>query len=128
MDERPLLDKISEEPDVIFDDSDISHHQRVVYFPERAILPRPHQRYSLPLPPDPVNHSRGASPRPQSRSSTLESPHSTPANGPIIMEHGGCILPSQGEISDHAAQEEGYDEVETFRQISRNPTVQEEVG
>lgn len=85
MDERPLLDKVSEEPDVMFDDNDIPHHQRVDCSPESPVLPRPHQRHSRPLPPDPVNHSREASPRPQSRNLTLKGPRSRLINGSMIM-------------------------------------------
>lgn len=125
VDEGPFLDKISEEPDVMAEDNDIPHHQRVVYFPERPFLDRPQQGSSFPSPPDLVHLPREASPRPQSRDSNLESPRSRPANGPIILEHGGYTLASQAETAYHPARGEGYDEDEITRQISRNPTIQE---
>ena len=112
VDERPFLDNISEEPDVIIEGGDVPHHQRFVYFPERPVLPRPEQAPSFPFPTDLDHHSREASPRPQSRNPNLDSPRSRPGNGPSITEHGGHSLASQGEIPDHAAQEERYDEVE----------------
>lgn len=130
-DDGPFLDKISEEPDIMIEeDDDIPHHQRVIVpFPERPVLPHPQQRPSFSFPPDLTHHhSRDASPRPQSRESSLDSPRTGRANGRIILEHGGFILSPQGEVTGHAAEDEGNDEVEdSTRQISRNPTVQEEI-
>lgn len=127
VDEGPFLDKISEEPDAMNEDDDIPHHQRVFYFPERPVLPRPQQTPSTPFPPDLAHHSREASPRPESRNSNPNSPRTRPANEPVMFEHGSYASASQEEIPNHAAQEEGCDEVENIRQISRNSTVQEEV-
>lgn len=126
VDEGPFLDRISEEPDVIIEGDDVPHHQRVVYFPERPVLLHPQQRPSFPFPTDLDHHSRESSPRPQARNPSIDSPRIRPATGPDITEHGGYISASQSEILDPAAQEEGYDEVENIRQISRNPTVHEE--
>ena len=129
VDGAPFLDEISEEPDLMDDTDDIPHEQRDVYFPERPVLPRPRERPPFSLPSDLAHRSREASPRPQSRRiSNLDSPRTRPADGPIILEHGSHTLSSQEEVRDHAVEEEeGYDEVENLRQISRNPTVREDV-
>lgn len=126
VEEGPFLGKISEEPDAMNEDDRTPHHQHFVYFPERSILPRPQQR-PFPFLPDLAHQSREASPRSQSRNSNLDSPRVKPANEPIILENDGYPSGSGEKAIDHAAQEEGYDEVENIRQISRNPTVQEEV-
>ena len=127
-DEEPFLDRISEEPDAITEDNEIPHHQRVVYFPERPISSTMNQRSSFPHPPDLAPGSREASPRRQSPRSSLDSPRSTSANGPIILEHHGYPLASQREETrNQAAQEEEHEKVEVARTISRNPTVREEV-
>ena len=126
-DEEPFLDRISEEPEAMTEDNETPHHQRAAYFPERPISISIHQRTPFPQPPDLAPHTREASPRPRSPTSTLDSPRTTSANGPIIVEHRGQTLVSQGEeASDHAAREVGHEEVEDIRTISRNPTVYEE--
>ena len=112
MDEKPFLDRISEEPGVMNEDSNILHHQRDGYFPQRPILPHPQQNSPFPSPPDLASYSREVSPRAQSRDSDL-----------VIDE----VQSTQGEQPYHARQEEGDDEVEVIRTISRNPTVREEV-
>ena len=125
-DEEPFMDRISEEPDAMTEDNEIPHHQRVVYFPERPISLHTNRRTPFPHPPDLSPHTREASPRPRSPTSTLDSPRSTSANGPIIVEHHGYTLASQREEApDHAAREVGHEEVEDIRTISRNPTVYE---
>ena len=127
-DEEPFLDRISEEPEAMTEDNETPHHQRGAFFPERPISLSIHQRTPFPQPPDLAPHTREASPRPRSPTSTLDSPRSTSANGPIIVEHHGHTLASQGEeASDHVAREVGHEEVEVIRTISRNPTVYEEV-
>ena len=122
------MDRISEEPDVMTEDNETPHHQRVAYFPERPISLPTHQRTPFPHPPDLAPHTREASPRPRPPTSTLDSPRSTSANGPIILEHHELTLAHQGEeASDHAAREVRHEEVEVTRTISRNPTVYEEI-
>lgn len=126
--EEPFLDNISEEPDAMTEDNEIPHHQRVDYFPERPVSLPTHQGTHFSHPPDLAPQTREASPRSRSPTSTLDSPRSTSANGPIIVEHHGFTLASQGEeATDHAAREVGHEEVEDVRTISRNPTVHEEV-
>ena len=126
-DEEPFLDRISEEPEAMTEDNETPHHQRGDYFSKRPISVSKHQRTPFPQPPDLAHHTRETSPRPRSSTSTLDSPRSTSANGPIIVEHHGHTLASQGEeASDHVAQEVGHEEVEDIRTISRNPTVHEE--
>ena len=126
-DEETFLDRISEEPDVLTEDNDTPHHQRVTYFPERPISSPTNQRTPFPYPPELTPHTRETSPRPRSPTSTLDSPRSTSANGSIILEHQELTLASQGEEApNHAAQEVRHEEVEVTRTISRNPTVYEE--
>ena len=126
--EEPFLDNISEEPDAMTEDNEIPHHQRIDYFPERPVSIPTHQGTPFSHPPDLAPQTREASPRPRSPTSTLDSPRSTSANGPIIVEHHGFTLASQGEeATDHAAREVGHEEVEDIRTISRNPTVHEDV-
>lgn len=126
-DEEPFMDRISEEPDAMTEDIEIPHHQRIVYFPERPISLHTNQRTPFPHPPDLAPHTSEASPRPRSPNWTLDSPRRTSANGPIIVEHSGYTLASQGEEApDHAAREAEHEEVEVIRTISRNPTVYEE--
>ena len=127
-DEEPFLDKISEEPEAMTEENETPNHQRGACFPERPISVSIDQRTPFPQMPDLAPHTREASPQPRSPTSTLDSPRSTSANGPIIVEHHGHTLASQGEeASDHVAQEVGHEEVENIRTISRNPTVYEEV-
>lgn len=110
VDEKPFLDRISEEPGVMDEDSDIPHHQRVVYFSQRPVLPHPQPKSPVASPPDLAPCSRVISPRPQSRDSD-----------PVIDE----LRDTQGERPDHASQEEGDDEVEVIYTISRDPTTHE---
>lgn len=127
-DEESFLDRISEEPDAITEDNETPLHQRVVYFPERPTSPLPPQRPPFPHPPDLAPHSREASPRPRSPQSSLDSPRSTSANGPIVIEHHEYSMASQGEERpNQVVQEELHEEGEVVRTISRNPTVYEEV-
>ena len=118
-DEDPFLDRITEEPDALAEVDEPSHHQRIIYLPERSVSSPTNQRTSFPRPPDLAPYS--------SEAHLDLSPRSTSANGPIIIEHHGYSLASQGEGSTtRAAQEEGH-EVQSIRTISRNPTVDEEL-
>ena len=112
VDEKPFLDRISEEPGVMNEDGDTPHHQRVVYFPQRPVPPPPQQKSPFASPPDLAPYSREVSPRPQS-----------PASDLVIDE----LIDTQRERPDHASQEEGDDQVEVIRTISRDPTIPEEV-
>ena len=126
--DEPFLDNISEEPDAMTEDNEIPHDQRVDYFPERPVSLPTRRGTPFSHPPDLAPQTREASPRPRSPTSTLDSPRSTSADGPIIVEHHGFTLASQEEEApDHAAGEVGHEEVEDIRTISRNPTVHEEV-
>ena len=121
VDEGPFMDIISEEPDVM---NDIPHHERVVYFPERPTPSSPQQRRSFPDLPDLT--SREASPRPQSRDSSLDYPRDRPSHGTIIIDGGGSVMPGPGETPNHTAREESYDEDDINRTVSRKPTVDDD--
>ena len=95
-DEELFLDRISEEPEVMTEDNETTHHQRAAYSPERPISLSIHQRTPFAQPPDLAPHTREASPRPRSPTSTLDSPRSTSANGPIILEHHAHLGVSRG--------------------------------
>ena len=112
MDEKPFLDRVSEEPGVMNEDGDAPHHQRVVYFPQRPVPPPSQQKAPFASPPDLTPYSREISPRSRSRDSDL-----------VIDE----LRDTREKPPNHAPQEEGDDEVEVIRTISRNPTIHEEV-
>ena len=112
MDEKPFLDRVSEEPGVMNEDGDAPHHQRVVYFPQRPVPPPSQQKAPFASPPDLTPYSREISPRSRSRDSDL-----------VIDE----LRDIRGKPPNHAPQEEGDDEFEVIRTISRNPTIHEEV-
>ena len=120
VDETPFLDKISEEPDVMNEDDDISQQPDSVFFPARSTLPGP-QHGAFPHPPARVTPSGEILSRPQSRDSNPDSPRIGPRNERAIVRH------DTSETTDHVTQGEGYDEVEIIRTISRKPTVHEEV-
>lgn len=122
VEEEPSLDKIFEEPDVMTNDNDIPHHQRVIYSTETPYSPRQQTRPSSLNPLDLTHDPRETSPQPQSRK--LDSPRTSPANGPIILERDGY---TQEQVLDHPVQETGYDEVEKIRHLSERPTSDEEV-
>lgn len=124
VEEEPFLDKISEEPNVMTNDNDIPHHQRVISSAETSHSPRQQTRPSSPDPLDLAHDSRETSPRPQSRKSYADSPRTSPANGPIILERDGYT--SEG-MPYHPVQEIGYDEVEKVRHLNERPTSYEEV-
>ncbi len=117
VDEGPFMDIISEEPDIM---SDIPSF---AYFPERP-SPRPQETRSFPNLPDLA--SREASPRPQSRDSSLDYPRDRPSHGTIIIDGGGSVMPAPGETPNHTAREESYDEDDITRTVSRNPTVDDD--
>ena len=120
VDETPFLDKISEEPDVMNEDDDIAQQPDFVFFSARSAPPGP-QHGAFPHPPARATPSREVLSRSQSRDSNPDSPRIGPRNERTIVRH------DRGETTDHVMQEEGYDEVEIIRTISRNPTVHEEV-
>ena len=120
VDEISFMDKISEEPDVMNEDDDIPQQSNVVPFSARPAPPEPQYGVS-PLPPARATPSLEVLSRSQSRDSNPDSPRIRPRNERTIVRHDG------GETPDHETQEEGYDEVEIIRTISRNPTVNEKV-
>ena len=120
VDEISFMDKISEEPDVINEDDDMPQQPDVVFFSARPTPSGP-QPGAFTLSPARAGPSREGLSRSQSRDSNPDSPHIRPRNERVIVRHDG------GGTQDHETQEEGYDEVETIRTVSRNPTVYEEV-
>ena len=114
------MDKISEEPDVINEDYGIPQQPDVVFFFTRPTPSGP-QPGPFPLSPARATPSREGQSRSHSRDSNPDSPPIRPRNERIIVRHDG------GGTPDHETQEEGYDEVDIIRTVSRNPTVYEEV-
>ena len=120
VDEISLMDKISEEPDLMNEADDLPQQPNFVFFSARPTPPGP-QHGAFPLSPARATTSRERLSRSHSRDSNPDSPRIRPRIERTIARQDGGATP------DHATQEEGYDEVEIISTISRNPTVHEEV-
>ena len=118
MDEISLIDKTSEEPDVMNEDNEIPQQPDFVFFSARAVPAGP-QHEAFPHPPARATPSREFLSRSQSRDSNPKSPRMRPGNELTIGRH------DKGKAPNYKTQEEEYDEVEIIGTISRNPTVHE---